>query len=409
MKILQKLKAENVRCVYQLKFSTRVLGIETSCDDTAVAIVNDTRQILASQRFTERSIQWQQGGINPSVCAQQHREHLPRLIEKCLDEAGVAPKDLDAVAVTVTPGLVIALKEGISAAIRFAKSYSLPLIPVHHMRAHAVSIQLVNDSVRFPFSTLLVSGGHALIAVAKSAEDFELYGQSVGGSPGECIDKVARQLGHLGSEFDRIHPGAAVEVLASRASPDGHSRYPVFLPSVPKANMNFDQIKGSYLNLLERIQKSGGETIDIPDFCASLQNTVTRHIATKLHVFFESLGDRLPKNLVVGGGVAANKYIFNAVSKLCAAHSVSAVQLPVSLCTDNAEMIAFTGLLMLSDRSEAIWAPTDIPDTIYAHARTDIGSDVSSLILPAPRRKLVTSSLHGQERIRFRNLDDLRK
>lgn len=108
-------------------------------------------------------------------------------------------------------------------------------------------------------------------------------GQSIGGSPGECIDKVARQLGDLGSEFDGVHPGAAVEIFASRASPDGHNRYPIFLPSVPKADMNFDQIKGSYLNLLERIRKSGNPDVDIPDFCASLQVFFLFHSRLKLN------------------------------------------------------------------------------------------------------------------------------
>ncbi|CAB02716.1 putative tRNA N6-adenosine threonylcarbamoyltransferase, mitochondrial [Caenorhabditis elegans] len=398
--------------IFCRNYSVKVLGIETSCDDTAVAIVNEKREILSSERYTERAIQRQQGGINPSVCALQHRENLPRLIEKCLNDAGTSPKDLDAVAVTVTPGLVIALKEGISAAIGFAKKHRLPLIPVHHMRAHALSILLVDDSVRFPFSAVLLSGGHALISVAEDVEKFKLYGQSVSGSPGECIDKVARQLGDLGSEFDGIHVGAAVEILASRASADGHLRYPIFLPNVPKANMNFDQIKGSYLNLLERLRKNSETSIDIPDFCASLQNTVARHISSKLHIFFESLSEqeKLPKQLVIGGGVAANQYIFGAISKLSAAHNVTTIKVLLSLCTDNAEMIAYSGLLMLVNRSEAIWwRPNDIPDTIYAHARSDIGTDASSEIIDTPRRKLVTSTIHGTERIRFRNLDDFKK
>uniref|UniRef100_A0A8R1EB64 N(6)-L-threonylcarbamoyladenine synthase n=1 Tax=Caenorhabditis japonica TaxID=281687 RepID=A0A8R1EB64_CAEJA len=161
--------------LHRRKYSRIVLGIETSCDDTAVAIVTDSKKILAARRYTERAIQRQQGGINPSVCALQHRQNLPHLIAECLEESGVKAHDLDGVAVTVTPGLVIALKEGISAAIKLAKEHSLPLIPVHHMRAHAVSILLVDDQIRFPFSTLLLSGGHALIAVANGQEDFKLH------------------------------------------------------------------------------------------------------------------------------------------------------------------------------------------------------------------------------------------
>ncbi|KAF1750808.1 hypothetical protein GCK72_017359 [Caenorhabditis remanei] len=408
MKIKQFLSTKNI--ISTRNYSLKVLGIETSCDDTAVAIVSSDRKILAAERYTEREIQRKQGGINPSVCAQQHRQHLPGLIEKCLSDAGTSPKELDAVAVTVTPGLVIALKEGISAAIKFARSHNLPLIPVHHMRAHALSILLIDESIRFPFSTLLLSGGHALIAVAESEEIFKLYGESISGSPGECIDKVARHLGTLGSEFDGIHSGSAVEILASRSSESGHLRYPISLPHVEKVNMNFDQIKGSYLNLLDRIRKNG-EDVDIPDFCASLQNTVTRHIATKLHCFYDSLSaeDRLPGQLVIGGGVAANRYIFDAISKLSAAHSVSTIRTPLSLCTDNAEMVAYTGILMYQNRSKSIlWTPEKIPDTIYADARTPIGLNASSEILDQPRRQLVNSTIHGNEAIRFRNFDNFR-
>lgn len=409
MKIKQFLSTKKLFSIRN--YSLKVLGIETSCDDTAVAIVTSDRKILAAERYTEREIQRKQGGINPSVCAQQHNQHLPRLIEKCLFDSGTSPKELNAVAVTVTPGLVIALKEGISAAIRFARTHQLPLIPVHHMRAHALSVLLVDETVKFPFSTLLLSGGHALIAVAESEEIFKLYGESMSGSPGECIDKVARHLGSLGSEFDGIHSGSAVEILASRSSESGHLRYPISLPHVEKANMNFDHIKGSYLNLLDRIRRKEGDELDIPDFCASLQNTVTRHIATKLHCFFDSLEaeNRLPKQLIIGGGVAANNYIFNAISKLSAAHGISTTKTPLSLCTDNAEMIAYTGILMYENRWKSIlWTPEEIPDTIYAHARTPIGIDASSEILDQPRRQLVNSTIHGNEAIRFRNFDNFR-
>ncbi|ULT91105.1 hypothetical protein L3Y34_009014 [Caenorhabditis briggsae] len=397
MKIRSLLKCKRLLSINWNRYSSlKVLGIETSCDDTAVAVVTSDRVILSSERITERAIQRKQGGINPSVCAQQHRQNLPILIEKCLEDAGTSPKDLDAVAVTVTPGLVIALKEGIAAAISFARKHKLPLIPVHHMRAHALSILLVDDSVQFPFSTLLLSGGHALIAVAENAENFKLYGQSVGGSPGECIDKVARHLGDLESEFDGVHAGVAVETLASRSSEFGHQRYPI----------------RSYLNLLDKLRRTEKEKVNVSDFCASLQNTVTRHIASKLHVFFDTLDSekRLPKQLVVGGGVAANEYIFNAVSKLSSAYGVSTVKTPLTLCTDNAEMIAYTGILMHLNRSESIyWRSEDIPDTIYAHARTPIGPDASSEILNFPRRELVNSTIHGSGPIRFRNYDNFRK
>ncbi|CAI5451705.1 unnamed protein product [Caenorhabditis angaria] len=374
-----------------------VLGIETSCDDTAVAILNSKREILAAERFTNRKIQQEIGGISPIVCAEQHRKHLPILIEKCIFDAGISKNELDAIAVTSTPGLVIALKEGIGKAIQLARDLNRPLIPVHHMRAHALSIYLSEyaSTIKFPFSTFLISGGHALIAIAKSAEEFELYGKSLSGSPGECLDKVAREIS-IPSEYSGIHAGAAIEKLAENAETDGYLKYAAVLPSTSGADMQFSQLKSTYLNLARKRREDSDFSVE--NFCASLQHSVAAHISSKLHSFFEQNSSN---QLVVGGGVAANQYIFNAIQKVAKFYNCETFQVPLRLCSDNAEMITLTGLMMLELGSSSIIPPDKIPDTIYAHARTEIGIDCRHKITPKPSKRLIISTINGHQPIRF--------
>ncbi|EPB68741.1 peptidase, M22 family [Ancylostoma ceylanicum] len=186
-------------------FTSRLL-----CDDTAVALVQDDKKVLSSRRFADRETQRRLGGISPREAALQHKEHLPRLLGECLQESGLSVSDVDAIAVTTKPGLVIALKEGIR------------------------------------------------------------KGESTSGSPGECLDKIARELRISEmKEFLDVHPGAAVEQLASRSSPNGHLRYSVIGPHTSGADMNFSQLKSSYLNLARK--HSTEEGFSIEDFCASVQ------------------------------------------------------------------------------------------------------------------------------------------
>uniref|UniRef100_A0A0K0DFQ6 N(6)-L-threonylcarbamoyladenine synthase n=1 Tax=Angiostrongylus cantonensis TaxID=6313 RepID=A0A0K0DFQ6_ANGCA len=291
-----------------------VLGIESSCDDTAVALVRDDKKILSSKRFTDRETHRKLGGISPREVAQQHKMHLPLLLSECLNEARLSVSDVDAIAVTTRPGLVIALKEGIQKGLELSRQYKKDFVAIHHMRAHAVSAFLICDNLRFPFLTVLISGGHALIALALSSENFTVYGESISGSPGECLDKIAREL-QLNDidEFRNIHPGAALEQLARRCSSNGHLRYSVAGPHTSGADMNFSTLKSSYLNLIRKKINSVGFSME--DFCASVQHHVTRHVVKKLHNCLEYLtdsGQLSPvQKLVISGGVAANDYICN--------------------------------------------------------------------------------------------------
>ncbi|KAJ1370531.1 hypothetical protein KIN20_032267 [Parelaphostrongylus tenuis] len=380
------------------KRSLVVLGIETSCDDTAVAIVRDDKTILSSRRFADRDTQRKLGGISPREVAQQHNKRLPLLLNECLDEAQLSVSDVDAIAVTTRPGLVIALKEGIRKGLELSRHYKKDFVDIHHMRAHALSAFLICEDLQFPFLSMLISGGHALIAMAMSTVDFVVYGESISGSPGECLDKVARelQLNEI-DEFRNIHPGAALERLARRCSTNGHLRYSVSGPHTTGADMNFSTLKSSYLNLV-RMERNNAD-FSTEDFCASVQHHVTRHLATKLHNCLEYLTNcgqlSLVRKLVISGGVAANDYICNGISKIANFHGLEVVKVSPHLCTDNAEMVAWNGIMCLLNNSPDVHRYPRIPESIYAHARSPIGECSRALVPSKPERRLSVTTVHG--------------
>ncbi|CAI4224644.1 unnamed protein product [Auanema sp. JU1783] len=385
-----------------------VLGIETSCDDTAVAIINDRKKVYSALRYTNRDEQREKGGICPASVAIQHREKLPNLVSKCMRESGLSYEEIDAIAVTTKPGLVIALKEGIKTAIEVARAQKKPLIPVHHMRAHALSGFLCSESLQFPFLCLLISGGHSLIVLVKQAEDFEILGQSLSGSAGECLDKIARELNVQSMEgCENIHPGAGLELVAKKASADGYLRYAVGLPSTPRADMNFSQLKSSFLNLIKR--KKDSDDFSVEDFCSSAQHFVARHIISKLNAAFDHLNStgeiKSLRHLVISGGVASNMYINNGIRKLCSHYNIEHIPVPPHLCTDNAEMIAWTGTLMMKEKSRDIYKSSDIPDLIYAHAKYEIGNDVRDKLPKKTFNKLSGYTIHDDLPLKFFNSD----
>lgn len=389
-----------------------MLGIESSCDDTAVALVRDDKTVLSSRRFADRETQRRLGGISPREVALQHKEHLPRLLGECLDEAEMRVPDVDAIAVTTRPGLVIALKEGIKLGLDLSRQFEKDFVSIHHMRAHALSAFLVSESLRFPFLSMLISGGHALIVVSRSADDFVIYGESTSGSPGECLDKIARELMvNEREEFRDIHPGAAVERLASRCSDGGHLRYGAVGPHTSGADMNFSQLKSTYLNLIRN--RRNDSDFSVEDFCASVQHHVTRHIVSKLHNCLEYLASTGElssiKHLVISGGVAANGYICNGISKLANLHGVEVVKVPQRLCTDNAEMVAWSGILCLQENSPNIYRYPDIPQSVYAHARFPIGSCSRALLPSKPRRKLGITTVHGDLPLKIFDKDQFKR
>ncbi|KAK0411383.1 hypothetical protein QR680_005628 [Steinernema hermaphroditum] len=377
-----------------------VLGVETSCDDTAVALVSSDFKILENHRIANRNVQNNLGGICPSISADQHRSTIDSLVSECLDRQRIRAADLRAVAVSDRPGLVICLKTGLGKALSLARDSRLDVVPVHHMRAHAMTPFLTSDRLRFPFVCLLISGGHSLICLAKDPDHFEIYGESIAGSPGEAFDKVGRKLRlHEWKEFLNVHPGAAIEILAKRAC--DVSKYPVkSFPHTAGADFDFYSLRNHYLT---KIQQCKGD-LELPSFCASVQFSVAAHTCSKLHAALEFImKSHRPEHLVISGGVASNQYIFKSISKICAVYGLEAISPPPELCTDNAAMIAAAAWKMIEHKSNSVVPYASLPDTLYAHGRFPIGVDKRKELPKRPKKRLSMKSVHGDSSIVFYN------
>ncbi|CAD5231997.1 unnamed protein product [Bursaphelenchus xylophilus] len=347
-----------------------VLGIETSCDDTCAAILDSEKGILASRRDQNWVSQQNIGGISPFLAAQNHRRLIDRQVDEVLSGAKLRYQDLDGVAVSSEPGLVICLKVGVDKALAICRDNQIPFIPVHHMKAHALSARYAHREIDFPFVTLLISGGHSIIALAKDVDNFQVLGTSRASSPGETIDKVARTMGL----YAKPHYGVQVESLAS--SSNAIMKYVTVMPSVCGADMDFASLRERFLHALRTIND-----ININDFCCNLQHLVTAHLCQRLDVALafvnhEHLCESSQKSLVIAGGVAANKYIRRCVDNV-ASHWGFKTYVPINqMVTDNAEMIAWTGI-ELKTRSSKIICPSELPLSFHVEAKSPLGEDIS--------------------------------
>ncbi|XP_060033565.1 tRNA N6-adenosine threonylcarbamoyltransferase, mitochondrial isoform X3 [Erinaceus europaeus] len=195
-----------------------VLGIETSCDDTAAAVVDETGDVLGEAIHSQTQVHLKTGGIIPPVAQQLHREHIARIVQEALSASQVSPSELSAVATTVKPGLALSLGVGLSFSLQLVAQLRKPFIPIHHMEAHALTVRLTS-AVDFPFLALLISGGHCLLALARGVSDFLLLGQSLDIAPGDMLDKVARRLSLMNHpECSAMSGGEALEHLAKQGN-----------------------------------------------------------------------------------------------------------------------------------------------------------------------------------------------
>ncbi|CAG9538452.1 unnamed protein product [Cercopithifilaria johnstoni] len=356
-----------------------VMGIETSCDDTAVCILNSNRRILSSRRYANREIQKRLGGICPAVAADQHRSYIDLFVDECLNESRIRLCNLNGIAVTTGPGLIISLRVGAEKAVSLARKGCIPLIPVHHMQAHATIATLMKP-VPYPYVSVLISGGHSIIAVTNGPDDFEVLLTSTSGSPGECMDKISRALDFEEPELHDLHPGAALEVMASRSSVDGFKRYSIDIDKFAKMalHFNFSWIKATYLVMI-----SGQRTLNVPDFCASVQHSIAKYLVKKLNCCLQYLNDfdKIPPRnrlVFISGGVASNKYILAKLDDVCGSLGYSLCAPSKFYCCDNAEMIAWNGLQLLAKGAPSIVPPEKIPASIFVSSRPPIGVDISS-------------------------------
>ncbi|HEX5526948.1 MAG TPA: tRNA (adenosine(37)-N6)-threonylcarbamoyltransferase complex transferase subunit TsaD [Solirubrobacterales bacterium] len=305
-----------------------LLAIETSCDDTCAAVLDGLAirsNVISSQAAAHAGF----GGVVPEVAARHHLELVEPVVEAALGEAGVTLDDVEAVAVTAGPGLIGALLVGVSAAKAIAAPRRLPLIPVDHLQGHVAANFLEPEPLEPPFLCLVASGGHTLIAGVRDHEGYELLGQTLDDAAGEAFDKSARLLG-LG------YPGGpAVQREAEGGDPEAFEM-PVAMARNPGLDFSFSGLKTA---VLYRCRELGPEGVEErrADLAASFQAAVVEQLTTKLKRALKQ-GDW--EAVALGGGVAANGPLREAVAALCEERGVRLKLVPISLCTDNAAMIA---------------------------------------------------------------------
>ncbi len=306
-----------------------ILGIESSCDETAAALVDDSRRILAKRIASQDDVHRPYGGVVPEIAARAHAERLAPLVEATLAEAGMALDDVDAVAATAGPGLIGGVMVGLVTAKALAMASGKPLVAVNHLEGHALSPRLADETLEFPYALLLVSGGHCQILRVDGVGQYRRIATTIDDALGEAFDKTAKILG-LG------YPGGpAVERLAAQGDPQAVP-LPRPLHGSAEPHFSFAGLKSAVLRA-----KESGQYRDA-DIAASFQRAAMDCIADRLAVSLGIMGDVTA--LVVAGGVAANKEVRGLLERIAADRGLRFVAPPLSLCTDNAAMIAWAGL-----------------------------------------------------------------
>ena len=314
------------------------LGIESSCDDTAAAVVrlqDGTGMILASEVEGQAALHADFGGVVPEIAARAHAERLDHCVERALDAAGLGLGELDGVAVTAGPGLIGGVLSGVMLAKGIARARLLPLIGVNHLAGHALTPRLT-DGLEFPYLILLASGGHCQFLLVQGPERFERLGGTIDDAPGEAFDKVARLLG-------LAQPGGPwVEAEAALGDP-ARFRFPRPLLDRPGCDLSFSGLKTAVLRVRDDlVARQGGITVqDRRDICAGFQGSVASVLAEKAR---RALAACHVTAFAVAGGVAANGSIRRALETVSAEAGTRFTAPPLRLCTDNAAMIAWAGI-----------------------------------------------------------------
>ena len=318
-----------------------ILGFESSCDETAVAIVRDGREVLANKISSQIEIHALYGGVVPEIASRAHTEAISSLTKEALDEAGVTLSDIDAIAVTNCPGLIGALLVGVNFAKSLAYKLNIPLIPVHHIRGHIAANYCHfdgNDGREFlepPFTSLVMSGGHTSLIGVNSYTDFEILGATRDDAAGEAFDKVARLLG-------LPYPGGA---KMDRLAYEGDKNYISFPQASVKDSpydFSFSGLKTAAINYIHKLEQNKTE-YNKADVAASYTDAVVKAITKRVELLFQEKELFKTKKFVLAGGVSANSHIRKAIQDLADKYGVKLYVPPLSLCGDNAVMIASQG------------------------------------------------------------------
>lgn len=315
----------------------RILGIETSCDETAAAVVDSDRHILADEVLSQIEEHRPFGGVVPEIAARAHLDHLDRLISSAMAKAGLTFADLDGIAATCGPGLIGGVMVGATMGKAIALAAHKPFLAINHLEGHALTPRLTH-AIAFPYLLMLASGGHAQVLAVEGVGRYRRLGTTIDDAAGEAFDKVAKMLG-LG------HPGGPrVEAAAAKGDPKRFA-FPRPLKGRPGCDFSFSGLKNAVRLAVEDLPKPLTEQ-DAADVAASFQAAITQSIIERLGRAVHMFKQEWPagRHLVVAGGVAANKGLQAGMAELAAREGLEFIAPPLSLCTDNAAMIAWAGI-----------------------------------------------------------------
>ena len=326
---------------------TIILGIETSCDDTAVALVADGKRIIKSLTSSQIDFHNKFGGVVPEIASRKHLEALPPMLDEVVLQAGLTKGDIDAIAVTCGPGLVGALLVGVATAKALAFGLGIPLVPVNHIMAHVYANFLVYDTISYPLMALVASGGHSSLLLMAEEGKVLVVGKTRDDAAGEAFDKVARAL-------DLGYPGGPVIDELSRQGDPGAIHFPrAYLKGDHPFDFSFSGLKSAVLNHINS-SRQRGEEIFLPDLAASFQEAVVEVLVNKSVRAAKEYG---VKNLLLAGGVAANESLRHRLQKEGEKAGISVFIPPLSLCTDNALMVAAAAYPLYA---QGVKAPLDL-------------------------------------------------
>ncbi|OJG48939.1 tRNA threonylcarbamoyladenosine biosynthesis protein Gcp [Enterococcus gallinarum] len=332
-----------------------ILAIESSCDETSVAVIKNGDTILSNIVASQIKSHQRFGGVVPEVASRHHVEQITLCLEEALKQAEVTPEDLSAVAVTYGPGLVGALLIGLSAAKAFAWAHGLPLLPVNHMAGHIYAVRFVKP-LTFPLLALLVSGGHTELVYMTEDGSFEIIGETRDDAAGEAYDKVGRVLGlsyPSGKEIDRLaHLG------------EDTYHFPRAMIHEDNFDFSFSGLKSAFINFVHNAQQRG-ETLDEANLAASFQASVVEVLVTKT---IRACKTYPVNQLIVAGGVAANQGLRQALDEaMSELPEIDLIIPPLRLCGDNAAMIGAFGHILLEKQQFAPLSLNAMPSLSFGH------------------------------------------
>jgi N6-L-threonylcarbamoyladenine synthase len=330
-----------------------VLGIETSCDETAAAVVAGDRAVLAERLLSQSGEHAPYGGVVPEIAARAHLQHLDKLVAETMTIAKLKFRDLTAIAATGGPGLIGGVMVGVMTAKAIAAVHKLPSLAVNHLEGHALSPRLSND-VAFPYLLLLVSGGHCQLLVAEGVGRYARLGGTVDDAAGEAFDKVAKMLG-LG------YPGGPAVERAAKAGTSGRFRLPRPMKGREGADFSFAGLKTAVRQAIATLPEGRATPQDAADLCRDFQDAVSDIVADRVRHAIARYRREWPEGraLVVAGGVAANVALRHVLAEAAGEAGLAFVAPPLRYCTDNAAMIAWAGIerLKLGQRDGLDFAP----------------------------------------------------